>query len=88
MKKKRYSEEQVLGILHEVESWTGIAEVCRRYGVSEATVCRWRDKYRGLDREHLHRLKELGTENLRLRKVVAQQAMDNALLKELLERKW
>ena len=51
MKKKRYTEEQVIGILREVESGTGIAEVCRRYEVSEATVYWWREKYRGLDRE-------------------------------------
>ena len=88
MKKKRYTEEQIIGILREVESGTGIAEVCRRYAVSEATVYRWREKYRGLDREQLHRLKELEAENVRLRKLVAQQAMDNAALKDLLGKKW
>ena len=88
MKKKRYTEEQVIGILREIESGGAIAEVCRRYEVSEATVYRWREKYRGLDREQLHRLKELEGENMQLRKLVAQQAMDNALLKELLGKKW
>ena len=88
MKKKRYTEEQIIGILREVESGTAISEVCRRYEVSEATVYRWREKYRGLDREQLHRLKELESENVRLRKLVAQQAMDNAVLKDLLGKKW
>jgi putative transposase len=88
MKKKRYNEEQIIGILREVESGAAIAEVCRRYEVSEATVYRWREKYRGLDREQLHRLKELEAENVRLRKVIAQQAMDNATLKDLLGKKW
>ena len=87
-KGKRYAEEQILGILREVESGTGIAEICRRYEVSEATVHRWREKYRGLDQEQLHRLKELEVENTRLRKLVAQQVMDNAALKDLLGKKW
>lgn len=87
-KGKRYTEDEILGILRELESGAGIADLCRRYGVSEATVHRWREKYRGLDREQLHRLKELEAENVRLRKLVAQQAMDNAALKDLLGKKW
>jgi putative transposase len=87
-KGKRYGEEQILGILREVESGAGIAEICRRYEVSEATLYRWREKYRGLDQEQLHRLKELEAENTRLRRLVAQQAMDNAALKDLLGKKW
>ena len=86
--RKRYTEEQIIGILREVESGTSIAEVCRQYGVSEATVHRWREKYRGMDKEELHRLKELEAENVKLRKLVAQQAMDNAALKDLLGKKW
>ncbi len=74
MKKKRYTEEQIIGILREVESGTGIAEVCRRYEVSEATVYRWREKYRGLDREQLHRLKELEAE---LRARIRRLALDH-----------
>lgn len=87
-KGKRYTEDEILGILRELESGAGIADLCRRYGVSEATVHRWREKYRGLDKEQLHRLKELEAENVRLRKLVAQQAMDNAALKDLLGKKW
>lgn len=88
MKKKRYSEEQIVGIVGEVEKGTAIAEVCRLYGVCEATVHRWREKYRGMDREDVRRLRELEAENLRLRKLLAQQVMDNAALKDLLGKKW
>lgn len=88
MKKTRYTEDQIIGILREVEGGKPIAEVCRQYGVSEATVHRWREKYHGMDKEQLHRLKELEAENARLRNIVAQQAMDNAALKDLLGKKW
>jgi putative transposase len=88
MKKTRYTEDQIIGILREVEGGKPIAEVCRQYGVSEATVHRWREKYHGMDKEQLHRLKELEAENARLRGIVAQQAMDNAALKDLLGKKW
>ena len=88
MKKTRYTEDQIIGILREVEGGKPIAEVCREYGVSEATVHRWREKYHGMDKEQLHRLKELESENARLRSIVAQQAMDNAALKDLLGKKW
>lgn len=88
MKKTRYTEDQIIGILREVEGGKAIAEVCREYGVSEATVHRWREKYHGMDKEQLHRLKELEAENARLRSIVAQQAMDNAALKDLLGKKW
>jgi len=89
MKKgKRYTEEQIIRILREVEAGKAIAAVCREYSVSEATVHRWRNKYRGIDQSQLRRLKELETENRRLQKIVAQQAMDNDALKELLGKEW
>jgi len=85
---KRYTDEQIIRILREVESGTAVAQVCRNYGVSEATVYRWRSKYRGMDGAQLKRLKELGAENARLKKIVAQQAMDNDALKDLLGKEW
>lgn len=89
MKKgKRYTEEQIIRILREVESGKVIASVCRQYSVSEATVHRWRNKYRGMDQSELHRLKELEGENRRLKKIVAQQVMDNDALKDLLGKEW
>jgi putative transposase len=84
----RYSEEQIIRILKEVESGTSVAEVCRKYGVVEQTVYRWRNKYGGLDTQELQRLRELEAENSRLKKIVAQQALDIDALKELVAKKW
>ena len=84
MKQKRYTEEQIVGIVKGVETGKGIVEVCREYGVSEATVHRWKKKYGGLDISEVRRLKQLEAENTQLKKIVAQQAMDIDALKGLL----
>ena len=84
----RYKEDQIIRILKEVEGGVSIAEVCRKYGVSEQTVYRWRSKYGGLDTSELQRLRELENENSRLKKIVAQQVLDIDALKELLTKKW
>ena len=84
----RYSEEQIIRILKEVETGTSVAEVCRKYGVSEQTVYRWRSKYGGLDTSELQRLRELEAENARLKKIVAQQVLDIDALKEVVSKKW
>jgi putative transposase len=84
----RYQEEQIIRILKEVESGTPVAEVCRRHEVSEQTVYRWRNKYGGMEKSELHRLRELEAENSRLKKIVAQQVLDLDALKELLAKKW
>ena len=89
MKKgKRYTEEQIIRILREVESGKAIASVCREYSISEATVHRWRNKYRGMDQSQLRRLKELEDENRRLKKIMTQQTMDIDALKDLLGKEW
>jgi putative transposase len=88
MKGKRYSEEQILVLLKEVDGGKAIAEVCREHGVSEPTIYRWRTKYGGLEDSELRRLRELETENRRLRSVVADQALDIAALKEVVSKKW
>ena len=88
MKSKRYREEQIIRILGEVESGKTVAEVCRKYNVAAATVYRWRQKYRGMNQPELKRLKELEQENGRLKKIVAQQALDIDSLKELLGKEW
>jgi len=80
----RYGEEQILRILREVEGGASVAEVCRKYEVSEATLYRWRSKYGGMDQTQLQRLRELEAENARLKKIVAQQLLDNDALKDLL----
>ena len=84
----RYSEEQIIRILKEVESGTTVAEVCRKHGVSEQTVYRWRNKYGGLETSELQRLRELEAENSRLKRIVAQQALDIDVLKEVVSKKW
>jgi len=88
MKGTRYPEEQIIGILREVESGVSIAEVCRKHGVSEWSVYRWRTKYRGMDVSEAKRLRALEDENARLKRIVAQQAMDIDALKEVLSKKW
>ena len=88
MKKTRYTEDQIIGILREVEGGKAIAEVCREYGVSEATVYRWRTKYSGMDVGDVRRLKELEEENRRLKELMADQALDIRLLKEINAKKW
>jgi putative transposase len=85
---KRYSEEQILSILREVETGTSVLEVCRKYGVSENTVYRWKSKFGDMNQEQLRQLKQLEAENARLKRIVAQQALDNEALKELLAKKW
>jgi putative transposase len=84
----RYKEEQIIRILKEVENGISVAEVCRKYGVSEQTVYRWRNKYGGLDTSELQRLRELEAENSRLKRIVAQQALDIDVLKEVVSKKW
>lgn len=84
----RYTEEQIICILKAVESGTKVAEICRQYGVSEQTVYRWRTKYGGLETSELQRLRLLEAENSRLKKIVAQQALDLDALKDLVAKKW
>ncbi len=84
----RYKEEQIIRILKEVESGISVAEVCRKYEVAEQTVYRWRNKYGGLDTSELQRLRELEAENSRLKRIVAQQALDIDALKEVVSKKW
>lgn len=84
----RYSEEQIIRILKEVEMGMAVSEVCRKYGVAEQTVYRWRNKYSGLENSELQRLRELESENQRLKRIIAQQALDIDVLKEVVAKKW
>ena len=88
MKRKRYSEEQIVRFLGEARGGKSIAAVCRQYGVSEQTIYRWRSKFGGMEVSEVRRMKDLEDENRRLRKIVAQQAMDNDALKDVLSKKW
>ena len=88
MKTRRYSEAQVVRILQEVDSGIPVVEAARRHGVSPATIHRWKGKYGGMTVSDLRRLKALEEENARLKRIVAQQAMDIELLKEISSKKW
>jgi putative transposase len=87
IKTKRYSTEQIIGILKEAEAGLPVKELCRKYGISDATMYNWKSKYGGLTVSDAHRLKELETENRRLKKLVAEQALDNQILKEIVSKK-
>jgi len=81
MKASRFSEEQIIAILREQEAGQRTADVCRRHGISEATFYKWKSKYGGLEVLDAKRLKALETENARLKKLLAEAMLDNAMLK-------
>ena len=87
MKKKRFTESQIIGILKEFESGIPAVELCRKYGMSQGTFYNWKAKYSGMDTTELKRLKELEEENRRLKKMYAELSMDNDVLKEIIEKK-
>ena len=86
MVRKKYTEEQIIAVLREGEAGTGISDLCRKYGMSDATYYNWKAKYAGLTVSQLKRLKSLEEENRRLKQIVAEQALDNRALKELLSK--
>jgi putative transposase len=88
VKTRRYSDTQVFSILKEVESGTQVIDAARKHGVSPATIHRWKAKYGGMTLSELKRLKALEEENARLKRIVAQQALDIELLKEINSKKW
>jgi putative transposase len=88
MRRSRFSDEQIAGILKEHEAGGGAAAVCRRHGISEQTLYRWKAKYGGMQASETKRLKALEEENARLKRLVAEQALDNQALKELLRKNW
>ena len=88
MRKSRFSEEQIVSILKEHAAGEGIGALCRRHGISQQTLYRWKAKYDGLEGNELKRLKVLEEENARLKRLVAEQALDNQALKELLRKNW
>lgn len=88
MRKSHFSEEQILGILKRVEAGQKVAEVCREYGISDATFYRWKAQYGGLEVSQLRRLRHLEDENRRLKHLVADLTLDNQALKDLTSKNW
>ena len=86
MKTKRYSTEQIIGILKEAEAGLPVKELCRKHGVSDATIYNWKSKFGDMTVSDARRLRELETENQRLKPLVAEQALDNQILKELVSK--
>lgn len=88
MKRSRFSEEQIIGILKEAEGGGGIGELARRHGISEGTLYRWKAKYGGMEVSEAQRLRSLEEENRRLKRLVADQALDIQMLKDVNAKKW
>lgn len=88
MKRKRFAEEQIIGVLREHELGAKTADLCRKYGISEATFYNWKNKYGGMDVSEAKRLRALEGENAKLKRLLADAMLDNAALKDLLGKKW
>ena len=88
MKRSRYTEEQIIGILREQEAGAKCADLCRKHGMSEGTFYIWKSKYGGMTVSDAKRLKALEDENAKLKKLLAEQMLDTAAMRELLAKKW
>ena len=88
MKRLRFSEEQIIGVLKEAEAGAKTGELARRHGVSEATIYNWKAKYGGLEVSDAKRLRALEDENAKLKRMLADSMLDNVALKDLLGKKW
>ncbi|CCD97464.1 Insertion element ISR1 uncharacterized 10 kDa protein A3 [Bradyrhizobium sp. STM 3809] len=88
MKRSRFTEEQVIGILKEHGAGVPVADLCRKHGVSDASIYKWKAKFGGMDVSEAKRLKRLEDENTRLKPLLADAMLDNAALKDLLGKKW
>ncbi len=88
MQQKRYTEEQIIGILKEAASGVPAVDVCRKHGVSTPSFYKWRAKYAGLEVSDLRKMKGLESENQKLKRIVADLTLDNMALKELASKNW
>jgi putative transposase len=86
--KNRFTEEQIIGVLKEAEAGMKVAEICRKYGISDATYYNWKAKFGGLTVSEAQRLKALEAENGKLKRLLAEAMLDNAALKDVVGRKW
>ncbi len=88
MKRSRFTEEQIIGILREQEAGVPVADLCRKHGLSSPTFYKWKAKYGGLDVSEARRLKALEDENAKLKRMLVDTMLDNVALKDLLGKKW
>ena len=88
MKQSRFSEEQIIGILKEQERGAKTADVCREHGISQNTFYAWKSKYGGMNVSEAQRLRQLEAENAKLKRIVADQALDIVALKDVVSKKW
>ncbi len=88
MKKKRYTEEQIITALKEHEAGSKVADICRRLGIAEGTFYRWKSIYGGMEVSEARRMKELEAENAKLKRLLADAMLDVAALKEVVSKKW
>ena len=88
MKRARFTEDQIIGVLKEHEAGAKTADLARKHGVSEATLYNWKAKYGGMEVSEAKRLRMLEDDNCKLKKLLAESMLDNAAVKELLAKKW
>lgn len=88
MRGKQFSEEQIIGVLKEAEAGMPLQELLRKHGIAQGTFYRWKAKYGGMDVSEAKRLKATEEENRRLKRIVADQALDIQMLKDVVSKKW
>ena len=88
MKRSRFTEEQIIGILKEHEAGVSVSDLCRKHGVSDASIYKWKAKFGGMDVSEAKRLKSLEDENAKLKRLLADAMLDNVALKDLFGKKW
>ena len=88
MKRSRFTEEQIIGMLKEHEAGVSVSELCRKHGVSDASIYKWKAKFGGMDVSEAKRLRSLQDENAKLKRLLADAMLDNVALKDLLGKKW
>ncbi len=88
MRRSRFSEEQIIGILKEHEAGVAVSDLCRKHGVSDASIYKWKAKFGGMDASEAKRLRALEDENAKMKRMLADAMLDNVALKDLLGKKW